>query len=73
MEEKEKKTSKAASPRLTREEIQLLKETFQVFDTDRDGKITYLELGKAMRTLGHHPTQEELRVCFLTDIRAVKK
>ncbi|CAG0888755.1 unnamed protein product [Cyprideis torosa] len=48
------------TPRLNREEILLLKEAFQIFDSDKDGKITTKELGAAMRALGHHPTDAEL-------------
>lgn len=39
-------------PELTDEQKQEIKEAFELFDTDKDGKIDYHELKVAMRALG---------------------
>ncbi|XP_043940078.1 calcium-binding protein 4-like [Protopterus annectens] len=42
------------------EEIEELKEAFQEFDKDKDGFISYKDLGECMRTMGYMPTEMEL-------------
>ncbi|XP_075785217.1 calcium-binding protein 2 [Pelodiscus sinensis] len=42
------------------EEIEELKEAFREFDKDRDGYISYKDLGECMRTMGYMPTEMEL-------------
>ncbi|XP_069485147.1 calcium-binding protein 2 isoform X3 [Ambystoma mexicanum] len=42
------------------EEIEELKEAFKAFDRDRDGYISYKDLGECMRTMGYMPTEMEL-------------
>ena len=37
------------------------KGVFELFDKDRNGKITSKELGTVMRGLGQNPTEEELK------------
>ncbi|NXA57981.1 CABP2 protein, partial [Mohoua ochrocephala] len=37
-----------------------LKQAFQEFDKDRDGYISYKDLGECMRTMGYMPTEMEL-------------
>uniref|UniRef100_A0A8D0B095 Calcium binding protein 2 n=1 Tax=Salvator merianae TaxID=96440 RepID=A0A8D0B095_SALMN len=37
-----------------------LKEAFREFDKDRDGYISYKDLGECMRTMGYMPTEMEL-------------
>ncbi|EAL71901.1 hypothetical protein ACTFIW_009933 [Dictyostelium discoideum] len=39
----------------------LYKEAFNLFDKDKDGKITIQELGIVMRSVGSNPTQQELK------------
>ncbi|VDO01724.1 unnamed protein product [Rodentolepis nana] len=46
--------------RLTRKEVEGFREAFNLFDKDGDGSITIEELGSVMRSLGLHPTDEEL-------------
>ena len=38
-----------------------LREAFELFDIDGDGKITTDELGTVMKSLGMNPSQDELR------------
>lgn len=38
-----------------------LKEAFELFDKDGDGLISHEELATVMRSLGHNPTQQEMR------------
>lgn len=45
---------------LTHLDIDCLKEAFALFDSDRDGEITTLELGKVLRTHGFSPAEGEL-------------
>ncbi|XP_062951254.1 calcium-binding protein 4 [Cynocephalus volans] len=42
------------------EELDELQAAFEEFDTDRDGYISYRDLGDCMRTLGYMPTEMEL-------------
>ncbi|XP_034276155.1 calcium-binding protein 2 isoform X1 [Pantherophis guttatus] len=46
--------------KLRAEEIEELKEAFREFDKDRDGYISYKDLGECMRTMGFMPTEMEL-------------
>ncbi|XP_070592180.1 calcium-binding protein 2-like [Erythrolamprus reginae] len=46
--------------KLRAEEIEELKEAFREFDKDRDGYISYKDLGECMRTMGYMPTEMEL-------------
>lgn len=45
---------------LSEEKITEFKAAFELFDKDRDGKITVKELGTVMRNLGQNPTDLEL-------------
>ncbi|KAM6069283.1 calcium-binding protein 2 [Theristicus caerulescens] len=45
---------------LRAEEIEELKQAFREFDKDRDGYISYKDLGECMRTMGYMPTEMEL-------------
>jgi calmodulin len=45
---------------LTEDEKALYKDAFQIFDKNRDGAITYKELGTVMRCLGLSPTEAQL-------------
>ncbi|XP_030418422.1 calcium-binding protein 2-like isoform X2 [Gopherus evgoodei] len=54
----ERKVSKDRE--LRPEEIEELKEAFREFDKDRDGYISYKDLGECMRTMGYMPTEMEL-------------
>ncbi|KAJ1168862.1 hypothetical protein NDU88_000775 [Pleurodeles waltl] len=45
---------------LAPEEMDELLEAFKEFDTDRDGYISYKDLGECMRTMGYMPTEMEL-------------
>ena len=38
-----------------------LKETFLLFDKDKDGYISAKELGAVMRSVGQNPTETEIR------------
>ncbi|GAM23349.1 hypothetical protein SAMD00019534_065240, partial [Acytostelium subglobosum LB1] len=40
---------------------QLYKEAFNLFDRDKDGKISTQDLGTVMRSVGSNPTQAELQ------------
>lgn len=37
-----------------------LREAFREFDKDKDGFISYKDLGECMRTMGYMPTEMEL-------------
>ncbi|CAD5213316.1 unnamed protein product [Bursaphelenchus xylophilus] len=45
---------------LTKEQVEEFKEAFELFDKDGDGRVTALELGIVMQSLGHTPTEQEL-------------
>jgi len=49
-----------AIKKLTEGQIAEFKEAFSVFNKGQDGFITIKELGAAMRSLGHNPTEAEL-------------
>ena len=46
---------------ISQEQLDEFKEAFELFDKDGDGKITCLELGIVMKSLGQSPTDAELR------------
>ena len=56
-------------PGLSEEEIEEIREAFNLFDTDHSGSIDYRELKAAMRALGFEVKKEELRK-MITDIDA---
>jgi len=41
--------------------VEELKEAFQLFDRDQDGKVSVEELGTILRAVGLNPTQAEIR------------
>ena len=38
-----------------------IKECFDIFDKDKDGQITYIEMGTLLRWLTFNPTERELK------------
>jgi calmodulin len=46
---------------LNKDQIEEIKDAFNLFDKDGDGNITTKELGTVMRTLGQNPTENELQ------------
>merc|ERR1712124_150276 len=60
---------KKAKGGLTEEQIEEIREAFNLFDTDHSGSIDYRELKAAMRALGFEVKKEELRK-MITDIDA---
>jgi centrin-1 len=60
---------KAKKPGLSEEQIEEIREAFNLFDTDHSGSIDYRELKAAMRALGFEIKKEELRK-MITDIDA---
>ncbi|XP_033248233.1 neo-calmodulin-like [Drosophila miranda] len=49
-----------AATNLTLDQIEEIREAFQVFDRENKGCITCKELGTVMRSLGQNPTEAEL-------------
>ncbi|XP_002138729.1 calmodulin-A-like [Drosophila pseudoobscura] len=49
-----------AATNLTFDQIEEIREAFQVFDRENKGCITCKELGTVMRSLGQNPTEAEL-------------
>ena len=47
--------------KLTHEQIAEFKDAFSLFDRNGDGTISNRELGLTMRSLGHKPTETELK------------
>ncbi|KAL3419481.1 calmodulin [Phlyctema vagabunda] len=45
---------------LSAEEVQILKDAFDEYDTDKGGNITVEEFGRVMKESGQNPTDEEL-------------
>jgi len=60
-------TRKTKKPGLTEEQVEEIREAFNLFDTDHSGSIDYRELKAAMRALGFEVKKEELRK-MITDI-----
>eukprot|EP00965_Chrysotila_dentata_P237964 6202219-Pleurochrysis_carterae.AAC.1 len=60
---------KAKKPGLSEEQVEEIREAFNLFDTDHSGSIDYRELKAAMRALGFEVKKEELRK-MITDIDA---
>ena len=58
---------RAKKPGLSEEQIEEIREAFNLFDTDHSGSIDYRELKAAMRALGFEVKKEELRK-MITDI-----
>ncbi|KAK6936345.1 EF-hand domain [Dillenia turbinata] len=46
---------------LSNEQVSSMREAFNLFDTDSDGKIAVSELGILMRSLGGNPTESQLK------------
>lgn len=46
---------------LTDELIEEIEEVFDIFDKDKDGQITYVELGTLLRWLQFNPTEREMK------------
>ena len=38
-----------------------IKDNFEIFDKDKDGEITYVEMGTLLRWLSFNPTERELK------------
>ncbi|KAL1484242.1 hypothetical protein MTO96_032688 [Rhipicephalus appendiculatus] len=53
--------SDSSGSQLSQEVIKELREAFELFDKDANGKISTKELGNVMRTLGQNPTEAELK------------
>ncbi|XP_074592281.1 putative calcium-binding protein CML7 [Curcuma longa] len=51
----------------TDEQVASMKEAFNLFDTDGDGRIAASELGILMRSLGGNPTQAQLKEIAATE------
>ena len=60
---------KAKKPGLSEEQIEEIREAFNLFDTDHSGSIDYRELKAAMRALGFEVKKEELKK-MISDIDA---
>ena len=60
---------KSKKPGLSEEQIEEIREAFNLFDTDHSGNIDYRELKAAMRALGFEVKKEELKK-MITDIDA---
>ena len=57
----------AGKPQLAPEQVEQLKEAFQLFDADQSGAIDYRELKAAMKALGIQVKKEELKK-MITDV-----
>ena len=57
---------------LSEEKIAEFRAAFELFDKDRDGKITTKELGTVMRNLGQNPTDNELQE-MINEVDFVRK
>lgn len=51
----------------TEQQVASMKEAFNLFDTDHDGRIAASELGILMRSLGGNPTQGQLKDIAATE------
>merc|ERR1712087_596055 len=60
---------KAKKPGLSEEQIEEIREAFNLFDTDHSGSIDYRELKAAMHALGFDVKKDELKK-MITDIDA---
>merc|ERR1712093_653257 len=60
---------KKKKPGLSEEQVEEIREAFNLFDTDHSGSIDYRELKAAMRALGFEVKKEELKK-MITDIDA---
>ena len=56
----QKQTKKMTKPKITEEMQHEIREAFELFDSDRSGKIDFHELKVAMRALGFDVKKEEV-------------
>ena len=46
--------------KFNKDQLDELKEAFELFDKDKDGKISIKELSAVLKTLGHNVTDKDL-------------
>ena len=62
--------SKMEEIELTKDQMNEFKQAFELFDLDKNGKISHKELKKIMHGLGQNPTEVEIEA-LKKEIRAV--
>jgi len=57
----EKQKMEIRRMRMTKEQLELFRDTFVIFDKDGDGTIDSKELSTVLKSMGYNPTKEEIQ------------
>merc|ERR1711997_705333 len=57
----EKQKMEIKRMRMTKEQLELFRDTFVIFDKDGDGTIDSKELSTVLKSMGYNPTKEEIQ------------
>lgn len=68
----EKQKMEIKRMRMTKEQLELFRDTFVIFDKDGDGTIDSKELSTVLKSMGYNPNKEEIQE-MVDEVRTTKK
>ena len=67
----EKQKMEIKRMRMTKEQLELFRDTFVIFDKDGDGTIDSKELSTVLKSMGYNPNKEEIQE-MVDEVRTTK-